>query len=137
MTLPPLLRPSFWFSPMPPPFMPWVDRALPIIFALLFVAGIIVYLIAFKQNWDKMMRRALRKAADRLAILGCVGLLLYALSYERIYVLSARVGYLLWLALLAWYAWTMYKLVTIEMPAMEQRQAEREQKNKWLPKSKK
>lgn len=117
--------------------MPWVERALPIVFGVLFVAGIVAYLVAYKRDWSKMMRRALRKVADRLIILGCFGLLLYGLTYERIYVLSARIGYVLWFALLVWYAWTMYRLVTVEMPAMEQRQAEREQKNKWLPKAKK
>ena len=117
--------------------MPWVDRALLVVFSLLLVGGIVVYLVSLRQDWEKMMRKMLRRAAEALVVCGGFGLLLYGLTYERIPYLGARVGYIVWLAVFAWYAWKLWKFVKVEIPALEQRQAEREQFNKWLPKSKK
>ena len=134
MTLPPLLQLSYWFDLTPPPFLTWVERGLLAIFVILLCAGIFVRLVTMRQGWEKMTKSALQQASSMLTLLGALGLLLYTFSYERVYLLSMRFGYLLWLALLVWYAWRLYRLVMVEMPAMEQRRTERDAINKWLPK---
>lgn len=137
MTLPPLLRPSYWFGLTPAPLTPWVEYTLLACFALFFFAGVIVGLVAMRQDFEKMMRRALQRTSSALMILGAFGLLLFVFSYERIYGLGMRAGYILWVALLAWYAWQTYRLFKIELPEDAQRRAQRNAMNKWIPTSKK
>lgn len=137
MNIPPLLRLAYWFDLNPAPFMPWVERFLPIAFILLLFVGILLRMVAWRRDFEKLTRRALRKAASMLMVLGVVGLLLFVFAYERVYVLSMRFGYLIWFGLLAWYVWRLMKYVRVEIPAIERRQAEREKLNKWLPKASK
>ncbi len=115
--------------------MPVVERSLLVLFCVFLLAGIIVRLLVWRAGWDKLMKKALRRAASALTVLGVVGLLLYVFSYERIYVLSMRFGYAIWFALFAWYVWRLLLLVRVEIPAVERSHREREEKNKWLPKS--
>jgi hypothetical protein len=135
MTLPPLLRPSYWFGLTPLPLTPWVEYTLLAVFAIFFFAGILVRFLSLKKE-EKMMRRAYQTISSRLMTLGAFGLVLFVFSFERIYVLGMRAGYLLWAALLAWYAWKTYQLIRVDLPAMERRKSEREAINKWLPKAK-
>lgn len=136
MELPPLLRPSYWLDTTPPPLMPWAERALLVVFVAMLFVGILGRIFAMKQGWEKMTKKMLIRTTNRLTILGLFGLLLYVITFERVTILSARVGYLLWLALLAWYVWQTVKYFRVDLPAMQQRQTERDALNKWLPKSK-
>ncbi|MFH1078363.1 MAG: hypothetical protein V1745_03765 [Patescibacteria group bacterium] len=134
MTLPNPLRLSYWFNSTPPPFMAVVDRSLFITFSLLLVAGIFVRIVALRHGWEKMTRRLLVQTGGRLISLGLFGLVLYALSYERVPVLSARLGFLIWISLAGWYVWKTYTFVRIEIPGVQKRREEREQMDKWIPK---
>ena len=134
MTLPPPLRPSYWIDLNPPPFLPVVEKILLSLFVILCVAGIVGYILNWRLEWKKMVKRALAQVSSRLLILGIVGLFLYSFSYERIPVLSLRAGFLCWLALAGWYAWRTYRYVALDMPALEERQRLQQEKNKWLPK---
>lgn len=136
MDIPPLLRPSYWFNPNPPPLMPLAERFLPILFSVLLFAGIMIRLVTLRQGLEKMVKRALVRAGNSLIVYGLFGLLIYLLTYERVTVLSARVGYLIWLALFAWSAWKIIKYVRVDIPAVEKRRVEREKLEKWMPKSK-
>ncbi|MFA5935927.1 MAG: hypothetical protein WC787_03680 [Patescibacteria group bacterium] len=137
MTLPPFLRPSYWFALSPPPLMPWVEWTLLGLFTVCFFAGVILRLISMRQGMEKMTRRTYERGSNMLMILGLFGFLLFVLSFERIYMIGMRAGYLLWVALLGWFAYRMYTIVRVDMPAMEKRKADREAINKWLPTSKK
>jgi len=134
MTLPPLLRFSYWFNASPPPFSTAVGFGLLIFFAVLLVVGIAVQVIAPRQKWEKMTKRLVARSGYMLTVLGSIGLVLYALSYERVPVLSARLGFLVWAAFLAYYAWQTYRFVRVEMPAVQKRREERERIDKWIPK---
>lgn len=137
MTLPPLVSPSYWFSLTPPPIAPVFQYILLGIFTACFIGAIVVRLISMRAGLEKMTRRVLATTSNRLAVLFVFGAILFMLTYEGIYVLSMRAGYLLWVLLLAWYAWQTYKTVKIELPAMQQRRSERDAFNKWLPKTNK
>jgi amino acid transporter len=129
-----MLRFSYWFNASPPPFAPVVGIGLLIFFAVLLVAGIAIQVIAPKQKWEKMTRRLLARIGYMLTVLGSIGLILYALSYESVPVLSARLGFLVWACFLAYYAWQVYRFVRVEMPAAQKRREDRERLEKWIPK---
>jgi hypothetical protein len=135
MNIPPPLLPSFWFNPTPPPFVPMFDYSLLGLFGLMLVAGIALRIVAMKQGWEKMTRRLFVRTAGMLMTLGAFGLMLYALSLERVPVLSARLGFLIWAGLFIWYAWKTYHFIRVEIPATKKRREEREQAEKWLPKT--
>lgn len=137
MTLPPLIRPSYWFDLTPPPIAPVFQYIVVAVFGLCMIAAIVLRLVSMRAGMEKMMRRALNSASNRLIVLSIFGAFLYALSYEGIYALSMRFGFVLWFALLVWYAWQTYKTIKVEIPAMHQRRTERDAYNKWLPKSNK
>ncbi|MBU1348533.1 hypothetical protein KJ781_00475 [Patescibacteria group bacterium] len=134
MTLPPLLQLSYWFDSLPPPFLPVIDRSLLAVFGILLVAGIIARIVASRHGWEKMTKRLVARSGGMLTTLGAFGLVLYALSYERVPVLSSRLGYLLWVGLLGWYVWKTYRFIRVEIPSVQKRREEREQLEKWLPK---
>lgn len=134
MTIPSPLLPSFWFNPTPPPFLPLIDHILLALFGVMLVAGIAARVLAMKKGWEKMTRRLLDRTGGRLMTLGVFGFLLYALNFERVPVLSARLGFLVWAGLVVWYAWQTQHFIRVEVPAAQKRREEREQTEKWLPK---
>ncbi|MEO5928133.1 MAG: hypothetical protein ABIO72_05425 [Patescibacteria group bacterium] len=137
MNLPPLVLPSYWFALTPPPIAPIFQYILVGVFGACLIAAIVLRLVAMRDGIEKLMRRALGAASNRLIVLAVFGAFLYAMSYEGIYVLSMRFGFILWAALFAWYAWQTYKTIKRDIPAMNQRRTERDAINKWLPKANK
>jgi hypothetical protein len=135
MEIPPLLRPAYWFSSNPPPLLPAIDRTIVVVFGIFLFVGIFGRIIALRHGWEKMMKRAIVRASHSLIVLGIFGLVLYGLSFERVPVLSARFGYILWFGLFVWYAWRIFKFVYREIPAIEKKRAEREAMDKWIPKN--
>ncbi|MBU1032885.1 MAG: hypothetical protein ABII13_01520 [Patescibacteria group bacterium] len=136
MTLPPLLRPSYWFDPTPIAFSPVVQNVFLIVFGTFLFVGIFVRLVALKRGWEKMTKRFLVRISGSLMVLGVFGLVLYILDLQRVSVLSARVFYILWLAALAWYIYRIVKFAWVDIPAVQKKKEERERIEKWLPKKK-
>lgn len=132
-TLPPLLTPRYWFNPVPPPFLPVVDRAIPAVFVALTVVGVLAHVVRIRGGVDKLSRRALGKAGTLLLTTGLVGLVLYGFYYERVPYLQMRVLYLALFAYFAWGAWRVYRYVTVQIPEVRKAQAEHEAFTKWLP----
>lgn len=132
----PLLTLGYWFSLTPAPFAPWAERALLAIFAAFFIAGIVVWMIQMRSGYGKFVKRALGRAASLLSWTGLVGLFLWICAYEGVPLLSMRVVYLLWLAWVGIGAWFIIRYVWVEIPAMEARNRERMEREKWLPKKK-
>lgn len=104
------------------------------LFSVCVLAGIAVALIGRRVALDKWRRRALDRASTRLMGMGFFGLFLLFLSYERISVLSLRAGYLVWIFLAIWYAFRTVRQLSVEIPALEERQRLQKQRNRWLPK---
>lgn len=137
MTLPPLFTLSFWFNPIPPPFVPLIDRLLLVILGACILLGVYAYIVRARGQLDKLMRQAFGRAGTLLLIVGFVGLLLYAFAYERVPYLSMRLWWILLIALVGWDAWRLYRFVCVKIPQIRAKQATREQFEKWLPKQKK
>jgi len=137
MTLPPPLTLTFWFQPLPPPFLPMFEVAILVVFAALVIAGIIVAVIRLRPKTDKLAKELLRRIATVLVVIGLSGLLLYSFTYERISYFSMRV----WWAVLfgVFVAWLVpiVRFATKDIPTARKEVAEREKFEKWLPKKKK
>jgi ACR3 family arsenite efflux pump ArsB len=134
MVLPPLLRISYWINFTPAPFSPLILRGLLLFFCAFFLAGILVRLVAMRHGWEKITRRLLHRIASAFTVLGLAGLLLYVFETQRIYLLSARAFYVLWVVIFLVYAWWIIKYIWIDVPAMNRKKEEREKIEKWLPK---
>jgi hypothetical protein len=132
-----LLSFSYWFSIRPMPFLPTVERALLVAFAVWMLGGIVASLFLMKHGLGKTTRRALEKAAGLLTWSGLTGLIFWGFEYERIPVLSIRFFYVL---LGVWIVLGVYDIVRylrVEVPEQQRDQEERLAREKWLPKKKK
>jgi nitrate reductase gamma subunit len=136
MTLPPLLTLGYWFSPLPLPLMPLAHWVLFSIFALMAAVGLALLVWQRKSKSDKLGRRVFGRIASLLITMGLIGLLLRGLDYERVYLLSMRAFYLVWLIAAGLWGWSIYIYATKTIPAIRAKQAERESFEKWLPKKK-
>lgn len=132
-----LLTLKFWFSLYPPALTPWATRILLVIFVAIFLVGVIAKIYSIKTKLEKWNRRAIDKSASLLLSMGVFGLLLFIFTYEQIPVLSMRAGYILWLVIVAIWAYFLYNFIAVEIPKQRALKQEREQVDKWLPKSKK
>lgn len=133
----PLLTLWYWLNPNPVPFQPAMDRVLLMIFIVLLVAGIVVWMLRLRGGYGKEVKKAFSRLANHLSWTGIVGLVLWAISYERVPWLSVRVLFLLWLVWFVIGLWFVFRYVWWGIPAQQARRSEREEQQKWLPKKKK
>lgn len=106
------------------------------IFALMAGLGVAFLVWRRKAKRDKLDRRISNSIASLLITMGLVGLLMRGFDYERVYLLSMRFFYVIWLLAAGVWGWTIYIYATKTVPAIRAKQAEREQHEKWLPKKK-
>lgn len=132
----PLLTLGYWFSPTPPPFIPFVDASLLVIFAACIVVGIVAHVIRMKSGMDKLSRRAIGRAGTRLISMGFVGLVLYAFSYERVPFLMMRIFFLVWTVVFVVLAYRVYRYAFVEIPKIKESHEERDRLARWLPRKK-
>ncbi len=136
MTLPSILTLSFWFSPTPPPLLPFFDRFLLVVPLVMAVLGAAILVYSLRADLEKMLRRAIGDVGIAGLWLGLTGLLLYSFSYERVPYLGMRVLWVLWFGWVLYEKWKIWKRFSKEIPAMKAARAERERIAKWLPKGK-
>ncbi len=132
----PLFHWSFWVNPYTQPFSPWVDHLV-----LFFL--VVLTLAPFGISW--MRRRAKEKLIKRIwgrvfgvcLCAGLTGLVLYAITWQRIPVLGVRIFWPIWfLAHVSW-ALSIFLRARKMIPAARRAQLERQAYEKWLPKAKK
>jgi hypothetical protein len=130
----PLISFTYWFNLTPAPIVPAVFSILGIFLLVLLIAGIVVRVWAGSKRKNPPLFRIVSRigrAAISLAVLGGV---LYALSYERVYALSARVGWVLLLAGgIVWVVFIVRDLRT-RYPREAVAFVERQKFEKYLPK---
>lgn len=108
-----------------------------IIFCVLFVAGIVVWMLRLRGGYDKPVKRALSRLATHLGWTGIVGLGLWFLAYQQVPWLSMRAGFLMWAVWFVLGFWFIGRYVWKEIPEREARQKAQAEERKWLPKRKK
>ena len=134
----PVLRPGFWFSVNAQPFMPWLDKALPIFMAFLLVLGIgFLAYGRMAKGIEKESRRFWHRVGMLEFSAGVTGLLLYFFVWQGIPVLSMRILWVVWLGGFGWWKWMIWKEHFRMIPAEKAKAKEREAYEKWLPKPKK
>lgn len=116
--------------------LPVVEQVLLVVFAVFVIASIVLKLFTLRKGIEKMYRRAMVRIAHAMFWLGLFGLFLSAVNYESTPVLSARFWYLIWAALFGVAAYRISKYILKDIPAVQAKEMEREQTNKWLPKAK-
>jgi hypothetical protein len=134
----PLFKLDFWFNLTAIPFMPWLDKALPIVMLAALVIGIAMLAYGAKARGLDKDRRQLISSLGAVGFwAGISGLLLYFFVWESIPVLSMRVFWIVWLVGFGYWKWTIYRRYFRLLPAEKAKQKEREAYEKWLPKPKK
>ena len=127
---------SYWFALQPQFFTPIMSRAILVLFVAMTVVGILGFVFIMKRKIDKYNRRAIERASTLLFTMGLFGLLLYFFAFEHVPILSMRIWYIVWLSSALFWAWLVYRYISVEVPAKRALKQEREKMNKWLPKAK-
>jgi hypothetical protein len=132
----PLLRWNYWFGSGIMPFAPIVGRSILILMSGLVLAGLAITMyLKLQKGMDKAIRRVWKRVAALSATMGAIGLLLYGFYYEGIAVLSMRFWYIIWLAILVWWAYDIV-MEYRKTKAAQLGDIERQKFEKWLPKPK-
>lgn len=133
----PLLTLGYWFNLQAVPFQPTVERVLLAVFATVTIAGIACYLIPLRRGMDKGIKHALLRLGAMLAWSGILSLLLWFFAWQQIPLLSMRAFYLPIAIWIVWGGISIARSVWIDLPAQRKAEAERLERERWLPKKKK
>jgi len=134
----PLLRPGFWFDVQAQPFMPWLDKALPILMSALVAIGIGLLIFAhYGKGLEKDKRRLWSRVGSLELCAGLSGLILYFFVWEGVPVLSMRIFWVVWVVGFGWWKWVIWNEHFRMIPAAKAKEKERAAYEKWLPKPKK
>lgn len=136
MSLPFLLRPGYWFSVQALPFLSWSGYVVLLLMVALLLASLALWFIAREGKFDKEDRRIYRRFSHVCLWAGIVGLILYALTWLRVPVLSMRIFFVVWFLGFGYWAWTIARYKLRELPILRTKAAERAAYEKWLPKPK-
>jgi hypothetical protein len=134
----PLLSPSFWLNAMAVPFMPWLERVLPILLAFIGLAGVVALVYAnFGKGVAKEARKLWRDIGMASLLAGLAGGVLYFFHWQRVPYLSMRLFWLFWIVGFGYWAYAIWKVHFKQLPAQRIQERERAAYEKWLPKPKK
>ena len=134
----PLIRLSFWFNVVPPPFSPFFDALMLWGNAAFIILSILLIAVASKaKTLEKDVRKFLRRVASWSGWLGVLRLVFYGINWLRVPVLSMRFLLLFWIVPFVWWAVKLALYFFLERPKANAAAAERHAYEKWLPKANK
>lgn len=134
--LQPLITANFWFARDPAPLLAVNVRLLFGVFALLFVLGVVVRVVARRRKEDRLVTETFRRIGQLGVTMGLLGLLLFFFAYQEIPFLGMRVWFLLWgVGLFVWIG-TVVRYATKIVPAERRRLSARSERSKYLPRAK-
>ncbi|MBU0646531.1 hypothetical protein KJ611_03635 [Patescibacteria group bacterium] len=128
---------TVWLSIDPPTVTQGIGRGLIVLFILMFLAGLALRVARARQDKEDSYGRELyRRLASLLATMGVLGMILGFMSFENIRFLGGRFWYLIWLVATVIWIFLIVKYIKKQVPMMQARQKEREEKLKYIPKPK-
>lgn len=131
----PLFKPSFWFNIMAVPFMPWLERGLPVVLAAFFLGGLVAMVYArYAKGVGKDARRLWRRMGSSAFFAGFSGAVLLFFHWQRVPYLSMRFYWLCWLAGFGYWGYSIWHDEFRKLPGERAKEAERASYEKWLPK---
>lgn len=129
-----LLSWSYWFSLQASELMPSVKLALVVIFAALFVIGLLARVASKKWYTDMFWAEGGKRVSSMGLWMGVIGLIIVACTHELVYFFGARFWYLVWLVVAMIWSITILKFLIVVVPKKKVEFAERARIAKWIPK---
>lgn len=121
-----LLDLNFWFSLRPGPLGSKGTLFALVFFGLIILAGIVFSFLSAKKKSDPLISRFFKKVFNQLFFMGIIGLVLFFLSYEQIFLLGSYFWYLVWgIGFVIWSVFTIHFLVKKIPQAKEEREKQR------------
>lgn len=123
---------SYWFS------QPYIARGTVFTawlwaFLLLVLAGLVAKILSQYQKFEPQ-RKFFGRIASLGLTMGLTGLVWFGLRQQRIPFLAWRVWLLLWVVVFVVWAWKILVYAVKRMPTIKREQAQRLQREKYLPK---
>lgn len=112
---------------------PAFETAFFLLFSLMTIVGAVVRIVARHRVDDRHLLRTFGKIGKMLIVMGLLGMIWFAFTFEETYFLGARFWFLMWGAgLIAWIT-TIVRYVRHTIPAEKEAHKHREEFNKYLP----
>ena len=134
-----VFRFGYWFHVYAIPFLPSVSIAIVLILSILTLGGGIGYIFFLSSRFeklDKYERRLWRSVSLACFWFGVAGFLLFAMTGQRIPILSMRIWWVVWLGIVIWVVSRFVRRARKKIPAERRLYSERAAYEKWLPKPK-
>ena len=131
-----IIKPSYWLTHQHPVPEIWTTGLL-IFFGLIILVGLVTIIFRFSKRFPKPWRMLSGKLTVWAWTMGLLGLLVLFFSIEQIWLISARIFYIFWLVIALWWLYYIIVYALKDLPRILQRQKERDQKEKYLPRRKK
>ncbi len=124
---------SYWFNPLPGPWVAIYLKLISAFFVLLVVVGLIAWQLSKRDKDDKLTAKLWLKIEYFSLTLGIVGLLLLLIRQQNIYFLSMPFWFLLLIVVALIWLYKIIKYVLREMPERRKELEEKKIKEKYLP----
>lgn len=133
----PLFSLNYWFSAYTLPFTPVLSWVILGLMAVLFLAGLYVYVAKRRSEANKDMKLAWRRLGTLFMWASITGFILWFFAWQLIPYLGARALWIVWLIAYGIWGYQIWRYVKRELPAKQAKLAEKAANDKWLPKPKK
>lgn len=124
---------DFWFRLQPITMTPLFTRFFFILFSAFVIFGAMATIVARKKHDDRLLIKTYKKIAQMFYTMGWLGLIILFFSYQEVYFFGARFWYLIWLAGLAFWIFSIVHYVKVQIPQLREEFQSKKEINKYLP----
>lgn len=131
-----IIKPTYWITHQHPVPEAW-QLGLTIFFGVIVAIGVLATILSFVKVFKKPFRHLFSRLASWGWTMGLLGLVLLFFSVERVAFISARMFYLVWLAVAIWWLVIIIRYAIKDIPRVMEFQKQKVEAEKYLPKKKK
>ncbi|HOY56045.1 MAG TPA: hypothetical protein PLH37_01290 [bacterium] len=128
-----LLTFSYWFNLHPEPFLGVVLKILYVFFGMLLLTGIVLRVLARKNNQNVPVKKTYEKLYYLFSTLAVIGLILMFFRQQRVLFLGAPFWFLIWLLVFLVWLFFVLRYILIKVPKLQQEIALKKELKKYLP----
>lgn len=128
-----LLKLSYWFNPLPGPFLVEYLKIVYAFFGFLVICGLVAWYFRGKKKKDKIYWKFWQKVQHACLVLGIIGLALIFFRQQSIYYLSMPFLFIILMGGIIIWAYLIFKYIIKIMPQRKKEQQEAEAKKRYLP----
>ncbi len=128
-----IFDPSFWFDVTPVRMGQAFEIGFFTLFSLCLLLGAALRIARRNLVADRFLKQLLERGAGLAIAAGVTGFIWLFLSFEEIRIFGARFWFLLWVGIVAWRGYMLWKFWYREVPVARQHTLAQQEQKKYLP----